>query len=206
MDRAIHCQSLQERNQGDTPPVAVDSLCYHHQAEGRDLRDKEEWKQVPPWGGRWTASQPTSPSQVPLHNRYEALDHEGQSNEYVDEGPSIGLSRASQPLPCLKTASAKNKTRVIVIGTSLLRETECLICWPDPIHGKVCCFSGAQDITRKLPSLVWTCTVVTTHFWQLADTVSRRSLRAIKRNWYFSSRSRSSGDLFFDSFSSTEKY
>jgi len=50
----------------------------------------------------------------------------------------------------------KEKRRVIVIGNSLLRGTEGLICPPDPSHREVCCLPGAQvrDIARKLPGLV----------------------------------------------------
>lgn len=58
--------SLQERHQGNTA-LAVDPLPSHHEAEGGDLGDKEEWKQAPAQGGRWPCSQSTSPSRVPLH-------------------------------------------------------------------------------------------------------------------------------------------
>lgn len=49
----------------------------HSQMVGGDLRDSEGWKQGPDQGSKQAASQPVPPSQVPLHNRYEALELEG---------------------------------------------------------------------------------------------------------------------------------
>lgn len=48
----------------------------------------------------------------------------------------------SQSTPRLKTASAKNKRRVIVIGDFLPRGTEGLTSQPNPTHRKVCCLPG----------------------------------------------------------------
>ena len=42
-----------------------------------DLKDSKGWKQVPVRGNKWTDPQPVPPSQVPLHNRYKALELEG---------------------------------------------------------------------------------------------------------------------------------
>jgi len=55
------------------------------------------------------------------------------------------------------TALVKKKRRVIVIGDSLLRGEEGLICQPGPPHRAVCCLPGAwvRDVARKLPGLVW---------------------------------------------------
>ncbi|KAK4808483.1 hypothetical protein QYF61_005800, partial [Mycteria americana] len=86
--------SLRLRQQVEAPQEAEDPLPSCHQAEGRGPRRQGERKQVPARGGRWTP-RPPSPSQLPLHNRYGALDLEGQANEDEDVGedPSRGLPR-----------------------------------------------------------------------------------------------------------------
>jgi len=60
---------------------------------------------------------------LPLSDRYGALECEEPTTEDVGEGaaPSRGLPRTSHSAPCITTASAKKKRRVIVIGDSLLR-------------------------------------------------------------------------------------
>jgi len=93
-----------------------------------DLRDGGQWKWVPVPGGRQILSRAPSPAQLPLSNRYGALECEGPANEDVGEGPSGGLPRTSQSAPHITTALAKKKRRVIVIGDSLLRGTEGPIC------------------------------------------------------------------------------
>jgi len=99
-----------------------------------------------------------SPAQLPLSNRYGALECEGPATEDVGEGeaPARGLPRMSQTAPCITTASAKKKSRIIVIGDSLLRGTEDPICQLDPSHREVCCLPGAcvRDVANKLPGLV----------------------------------------------------
>ncbi|KAK4826596.1 hypothetical protein QYF61_010358 [Mycteria americana] len=83
------------------------------------------------------------PSQVPLHNRYEAVQVEPNNDE--DNGSSsleVWL-RLSRPTPCVKTASIKKKRQVILIGDSLLKGTEGSICRPDPLLREVCCLPGA---------------------------------------------------------------
>jgi len=81
-------------------------------------------KQVPARGNKRIPSQPPLPAQLPLSNRYGALECEGPATEDMGEGeaPSGGLPRTSQSAPRITTASAKKKRRVIVIGNSLLRE------------------------------------------------------------------------------------
>ena len=95
-------------------------------------------------------------SQVPLHTRFEALELKREVSEDVVKGPSMRLSRVRRSTPHLKTASTKNKKRVIVIGNSFLRGTEGPICQPDPTNREVCCLLRPQDpdITRKLSGLV----------------------------------------------------
>ena len=51
-----------------------------------------------------------------------------QANDKVDEGPCMGLPRTRQSAPRITTASTNQKRRVIVIGNSLLKETEGRIC------------------------------------------------------------------------------
>ena len=55
--------------------------------------------------------QPPSPAQLPLSNRYGALECEGPATEDVGEGeaPSRGLPRTSQTVPRITTASSKKK-------------------------------------------------------------------------------------------------
>lgn len=59
---------------------------------------------------------------MPLQNRFEALECEGQVNEDVVDGAPRKLSRVKQSTPCLKSASAKKVRRTVVVGDSLLGE------------------------------------------------------------------------------------
>ena len=72
--------SLQEGCGGDAPQAVGDHLLSHSQVERGDLKDSKGWKQVPIWGNKWAAPQPVPPSQVPLHNRYEALEQIGRAS------------------------------------------------------------------------------------------------------------------------------
>ena len=84
----------------------VDPLPYHHQAEGEDLGDREERKQVSAWHHRQTLS---SIPWVLLCNRFEALELEGEMSEDAVEGPTKRLPKVRRFIPCLKTASAKKE-------------------------------------------------------------------------------------------------
>ena len=103
------------------------------QAEGSSLKERSEWRQAHAQGGR-TPSLPTSPSRVPLYDRYEALDVEGQSMDDVDDGPSPPevLPRSERPSPCITTTSTRKKRWVIVVGDSLLRGAEGRTCRTGP--------------------------------------------------------------------------
>jgi len=105
----------------------VDPLPYHHQAEGEDLGDREERKQVSAWHHRQTLS---SIPWVLLCNRFEALELEGEMSEDAVEGPPRSLSTARQSTPCLKTTSTKKEKRVIFVGDYFLRGMEGPILWP----------------------------------------------------------------------------
>jgi len=145
-----------------------------------------EWKRVTAWGGKRIHSWPPSPPQLPLSNRYWALECEGQPNEDVGEGLSRGLSRLSQSAPHITTASAKKERRVIVIGESLLKGTEGPICRPDPSHRDVCCLPGAwvRDVARKLPGLVRPSAYYPFLVMQVdGDEITERSPKAIKRDF-----------------------
>ncbi|GAB0205185.1 hypothetical protein GRJ2_002984100 [Grus japonensis] len=145
---------LTDQSQSEGDPVS--SPC---QAEGSSLKEGSEWKQVHAWCGRRTfSSSPTLPSHVPMCNRYEALAVEGHLNEDMDDSqdtPEVA-PRPKTPMLQVVTTPIKKKRRVIVVGDSLLKGTEGLICRADPPLREVCCFPGAcvKDITRKLPSLV----------------------------------------------------
>ena len=110
----------------------------HSQVGRGDLKDSEGWKQVPGWGNKWTTPQPVPPSQVPLHNRYEALQLEGLGAVEIGESPSVQerLPKASQSAPCFAT-SVRKKRKAVVIGDSLLRATEGQICRLDLSHREV---------------------------------------------------------------------
>ena len=155
-----------------------------HQAGG-DLRDGGEWIRVPARGGRRIPSRSPSPSQLPLHNRYGALELEDRVNEDqgVDEALSREVPRLSRAAPRILTASEKR--RVIVVGDSLPRGTEGPICRPDPSHREVCCLPGAwvKDITRELPGLVWTSDYYPLLAVQVgSDEIAERNPKAIKRD------------------------
>ncbi|GAB0208855.1 hypothetical protein GRJ2_003351200 [Grus japonensis] len=146
---------LTDQNQGEGDPVS--SPC---QAEGSSLKEGSEWKQVHARHGRQQtfSSSPTSPSHVPLCNRYKALAVEGHSKEDMDDSqatPEVA-PRPKRPMPRVVTTPTKKKRRVIVVGDSHLKGTEGPICRADPPLGEVCCLPRAhvKDIARKLPSLV----------------------------------------------------
>jgi len=122
--------SLGPRQQEAAPRKAENPLLSCHRAERGDLRDRVGWKRVPARGGKRIPSRPPSPAQLPLSNRYGALECVGPATEEVGVGedPSSGLPRTSRSDPRITTASTKKKKRVIVIGDSLLRGTERPIC------------------------------------------------------------------------------
>lgn len=99
--------------------------------------------------------------------------------------PCRGFLRVSQIPPCLKTASAKNKASVIVIGDSLLKWTEGPICWPDPTQTEAWCLPQVQvrDVTRKLLSQVWSSDYYILPIVKVVSAeVVGRNPRAIKRD------------------------
>ena len=179
--------SLRQRQQREAPQEAEVPLPPCHGAGG-DLRDEGEWIQVPARGGRRVPSRSPSPSQLPLRNRYGALELEDQVNE--DQGVGEALSREvprlSRAAPRILTASEKRKRRVIVVGHSLLKGTEGPICRPDPSHREVCCLPGARvkDITGELLGLVRISDYYPLLVVQVgSDEIAGRNPKAIKRDF-----------------------
>jgi len=111
----ITLPSLQEGCGGDALQAAGDHLPSLSQVGRGDLRESEGRKQGPDQGSKQTTSQPVPPSQVPLHNRYEALELEGEGGVDLGEGegPSAQkrLPGASQTAPHIVTASVRRKRR-----------------------------------------------------------------------------------------------
>lgn len=87
-----------------------------NQVEEGDFRDRGEWKHVTDQGCSQIPCLPTSPSQMLLFNRYEALEQDGQANDSMDEYPSKleGSSKSSQLAPYITTAN-KKKREVVVL-------------------------------------------------------------------------------------------
>lgn len=131
-------------------------------------------------------SLPAPPSQVPLRNRFEALELERPVAEEEVESLPRRMPKARKLTPRLRTASTKTEGKVIVVGDSLLRGTEGPICRPDPTCREVCCLPGARvrDIARKLPNLIHSSDYYPLLIVQAgSDDIEERSLKTIK--WDF---------------------
>ncbi|XP_048824010.1 uncharacterized protein LOC125703493 [Lagopus muta] len=180
------CTSLQETSRDCNPQPVVDSLPSRSKNERADLGGEEEWQHVPPQRRRRRPPRPTSVPQVPLSNRFETLELEGEEaeNKVVEQPLSFAKERRSAPR--LKTASSGKERRVIVVGDSLLKGTEGPICRPDPTRREVCCLPGARvrDISRKLPGLIRPSDYYPLLVVQVgSDDTAKRSLRAIKNDF-----------------------
>uniref|UniRef100_A0A8B9UU32 Reverse transcriptase domain-containing protein n=1 Tax=Anas zonorhyncha TaxID=75864 RepID=A0A8B9UU32_9AVES len=177
---------LKDRCWGETHQMGVDPLHRCCRAEAGDLGVEEEWKQVPARHRRRCAHPPAPPSQVPLRNRFEALQLERPVAEEEVESLPRRMPRARKSTPRLRTASTRTERRVIVVGDSLLRGTEGPICLPDPTCREVCCLPGARvrDIARKLPNLVRPSDYYPLLIIQAgSDDTEERSLKTIKRDF-----------------------
>ena len=62
--------SLQEIHQEETPQLMAYSLCSHQQEEGGDLKDNEEWEQVPAPCGRVAGKDPPG---LPCFPKYPSM-------------------------------------------------------------------------------------------------------------------------------------
>ncbi|RMC05489.1 hypothetical protein DUI87_18682 [Hirundo rustica rustica] len=107
------------------------------------LINEEEWKCIPTRGDNNKNFSP-SLSQVPLYNRYEVLDLEGQLDDLEENCLPSESPSYDSPERCITTSNIKKKRRVIIVGDSLLRGIEGPICRLDPSHREVCCLPRAQ--------------------------------------------------------------
>lgn len=85
-----------------------------------------------------------------VHNSDEALSVKGKSKDDADDGPLHQRYCWTERTGTL-TMSTRKKRYAIVVGDSLLRETEGPVCWTDFPCREGCCLSAAwtKDITRK---------------------------------------------------------
>ena len=123
---------------------------------------------------------------MPLHNRFEVPEREGEVKEDAVGGPPTRLSSVRWLTPHLKTVSTKKDRRMVVIGNSLLRGTEGPVCWPNPACREVCCLPGAwvRDSSRKLFSLICPSDYYPLLIVQVGrNEVSERSLTIIKKDF-----------------------
>ncbi|KAK4817820.1 hypothetical protein QYF61_000655 [Mycteria americana] len=99
-------RQAQHANRTHDMEDTLSSLCL---AEHSDLRDSGQWRRVPGRRSRCVSYVTTPLSQVPLHNRYEALQVEPNDDE-DDGSSSLEVSlRLSWPMLCVKAASIKKK-------------------------------------------------------------------------------------------------
>ena len=73
-----------------------------------------------------------------------------------------------------------------VVGNSLLRETEALICRPDTLSREVCCLLAARirDVTDRLPSLVQSTDYYLLLLFHVGTSdTARSSLWSIKKDY-----------------------
>jgi len=162
-------------------------LSYSQVGRG-DLKDSEGWEEVPVWGNKRTATLPVPPSQVPLHNRYEAQELDELGGVDIGESSSVQerLPKASQSAPHFATTSVRKKRRTIVIGVSLVRATEGLICCSDLSHREMCCLPGAQvrDGARNISYLVKPSDYYPLLVFHIVnEEVGKRGPQAIKRDF-----------------------
>uniref|UniRef100_A0A670I570 SGNH hydrolase-type esterase domain-containing protein n=1 Tax=Podarcis muralis TaxID=64176 RepID=A0A670I570_PODMU len=109
-----------------------------------------------------------------IRNRFEVLSPSMEDEEqtpfedlslitvdqvYEDEEQrqSSGNVQATlEPTAHRRTPTRPKRRRVVVIGDSLLRGTEAVICGPDKMSREVCCLPGAkiQDVTERLQGII----------------------------------------------------
>uniref|UniRef100_A0A493TS73 Uncharacterized protein n=1 Tax=Anas platyrhynchos platyrhynchos TaxID=8840 RepID=A0A493TS73_ANAPP len=124
-EREIDCwrdslPGLKERYWAEIPQMGVDPVpCRSRELRrngDRALLDLAGNAPPPP------PPPPPPPSQVPLHNRFEALELERPVGKDEVAGLPRRMPRVRKLTPHLKTASTKKHRRVIVVGNSLLRQ------------------------------------------------------------------------------------
>lgn len=171
---------------GNQPADSVSASPLSSLPPNSNLRREEEWKRVPARRRGHPPSRPSPAPQVPLRNRFEALEVEGGTSESAETGSPVRLPQAKRSPPTLKTASTRKDRRVIVIGDSLLQGTEGPICRPDPTRREVCCLPGARvrDISKKIPRLIRPSDYYPLLIIQAGgEEVDKESLRSIKKDF-----------------------
>ena len=156
---------LKERYRGETPQMGVDTLPSRRRAEGGDLGAEEKWKQVPARHRRRCPPLPTPPSQVPLQNRFEALEIERPVAEEKVESVPRRMPRARRSTPRLRAASTKKDRRVIVVGDSILREQRALFVGLTLPVGKSAASLGPGSGTLPRKPSAWYGPLTTTRYW-----------------------------------------
>lgn len=107
-------------NQDQESPLTSSQL-----TEDSRSREAGGWKPVHTQGSRqnipwlFPLTPIPVPPNVPLYNRYAALEVEGQTMANVNEGPSAPstsqvLTQSERPTGCITTASTREEKRVIV--------------------------------------------------------------------------------------------
>ena len=176
-------QNSLPKGQGDIHCSVAEPLPFCCRAEQSCLREKDGWKQIPTRRCGHPPPRSCSAPQVPLRNRFEALEPEGEVCAGVEGGPPVRVPRGKRSTPRLKTSSTRKDRRVVVIGDSLLQGTEGPICQPDPTRREVCCLPGARvrDIARRLPRLICPSDYYPLLIVQAgSEEVGKKSLKAIK--------------------------
>lgn len=121
---------------------------------------RSRWRQVCAWSCKCKPFLPTPPSQVPLYNRYTALDVESPCEGDSSPLKLDKLTKPNQEEPScnIKATPLKNKRQVLNASDSFPQGTEHLMCWADPLLREVCSLPGSQvkNATRTLSNLsVW---------------------------------------------------
>ena len=182
------CNQVTEGNQhADSVPAAVNPLSSPPpRINNEESGDVGQWHKAPAHRCRRALPVSPQPPQLPLQNRYSAL--QGQLDNGGDDGSPqlVALPKSDQSSPSIKTSSIRKKQRVIVVGDSLLKGAEGPICRPDPLHREVCCLPGVRvkDVRKKLPSLVRPTDYYPLLLFQAgSDDFGSTSLRTLKKDF-----------------------
>ncbi|MCQ4187457.1 SGNH/GDSL hydrolase family protein [Klebsiella pneumoniae] len=162
-------------NQSTTPALTHDV--------SKQAEDATEWKAARARRSRRKKKQLPQNPEVPLQNRFAALQTEEVRPS--TSGEAREPCKVARPARVI-TSATKKKRRVVVVGDSLLTGTEAPICRPDALSREVCCLPGARirDVTERLPSLIRP-----TDYYPLlvfhvgASDTAGSSLRNIKRDF-----------------------
>ena len=115
-------------------------------------------------GSKQIHSWPPLPSQLLLQNRYGVLQEELVVKEEDRQTAPKVLSQSDRPFSNVITSSTRKKRRVLVVGESLLKATEALICSVDSHHSEVYSLEPRLGISSG-HSPAWCTQQTTTHCW-----------------------------------------